>query len=277
MRNLDSRDFCVREMKKCKQCHGEGCLNVNGVWCQCICQVYASYKYNFYRLRINPESLKQKTWDDFTGVITKEDITVGMLEPKSVREAKDIVLQYCYRDGDNSNFNNLILHEHLKTGRNIIIGGSKASGKTLLGCLIIKEVIYDAIEFRSKIGRTISFDWVYSSELKHAARWDNSKSIDHAYLEQLVEMDFLVIDDVDFWTKEGHHTNPPDRISLDMFFGERDIHSRPTIMLCSDTLLDMVSPRYMDSISQQWGGEFFNLLSKPSNMIVRLKKGRAKI
>ena len=256
--------------QRCPTCKGSKRVLKNGSWVSCYCQKVASYKCRFDQIRVHPASLKQKGWDDFTGLITDNNITTGMLDPSAAIEGKKKALAYCYKNGDYSKKENLKIHKHLGDGQNVIIGGGKRSGKTMLGYLIMKEVMRSALYNNLKI----TFDWVHVAELKQAARWDNNKPLDHSTLDDLAEVDFLAIDGVDYETREGHHTNPPDRTSMNMLFAQRDMYRKPTIIICTDSFINMLCPRYEQSIALQWGDEFCNLVNQSSNLVIHLKRGR---
>ncbi len=260
---------------KCNKCKGERHIFVDNVATSCPCQFTATMKWRFDQIKVRPESLKYKTWSDFTGLIKNEAIIVendaiitGMLDPESVKFAKESAMKYCYRNGDNSSYKNLIVHKHLFDGKNVIISGGKNTGKSLLAVLIIKEVVCASAEFKIDM----DFHWATSTKIRNAARWTNEKDIDDEYMSYLGRVDWLVIDDVDVETATGHHTNPPDRISLNSLFSTRSIENRPTIFICSEKMSDMRNPRYIDVIEQQWGKEFINTFMHQNNLVIALRK-----
>jgi hypothetical protein len=273
--NLTLEDFCTYYASSCKQCFGDKRFKKEGVWTTCPCQNIANIKWRVEQIRVHPPELKLLTWDDFTGVIKEDAVETGMLTVSSAMAGKQKALEYCYRGSRQPE--NLILHKHLDDGANLIIGGAKHTGKTLLGLLVVKEVV------RTAVVRSInlSFDWIQSSDLKQAARWDTHKEIDHARLEQLAEVDFLVIDDVDVegeviaGVNKGHKTSPPDRTSLNVLFGQRDLYHRPTIILCSQRFMKYLQmPLKHDDIETQWGNEFLNIVTNPRNTVIYLERER---
>lgn len=261
--------------KKCLKCKGERHIIVDNVATACPCQFTATMKWRFDQIKVRPESLKYKTWSDFTGLIKNEAITVendaiitGMLDPESVKYAKEEALKYCYRNGDNSSFKNLIVHKHLVDGKNVVISGGKNTGKSLLAVLIVKEVVCASAEYKIDM----DFHWATSTKIRNASRWTNEKDIDDEYMSYLGRVDWLVIDDVDIENATGHHTNPPDRISLNSLFSTRSIENRPTIFICSEKMSSMRNPRYIDVVEQQWGKEFVNTFMHHNNLVIALRK-----
>lgn len=274
MKTLELDDFCLYYAAKCDKCKGQKRVRINNVWYACSCQILANVKWKLEQVRIHPPELKQMTWDDFTGVIKEKDLQTGMLQVESVLAAKAKAIDYCYKNNDPNFPTNLILHKRAAEGANLIIGGEKNSGKTLLGVLVIKEIIRTSVVHNIPL----SFEWVSSSEIKEAARWDSAKSINHGKLDSWAEVDFLVVDDVDIEVeqvqgKSYHKTSPPDKTSLNILFGQRDMYHRPTILLCSQRLLRFAdSPLHMKSIDQQWGAEFIHILTNKKNIVINLQR-----
>lgn len=269
---LSLEDFCVYYAAKCDKCQGERRVLQDSTWYACSCQILATAKWKLDQIRIHPPELKTKTWDDFTGIIQANSEQIGSLSVNSVIDAKEKALAYCYQDGKVSP-ENLILHKRASKGHNVIIAGERQSGKTLLGILIIKEVLRTSIVHNVPL----SFEWISSSEIKEAARWDNVKPLDHIKLDALAEVDFLIIDDMDIEIeaqgKSYNKTSPPDRTSLNILFGQRDMYGHPTIILCSQRLLKFAeSPMHTDNIIQQWGAEFFHIFTNQNNTIISLSR-----
>ena len=273
MSTLTLENFCLYYASRCSHCNGQKRILNNGVWYECQCQILANTKWKLERLRVYPDYLKQLTWSDFTGVIKQNDVQTGMLTVESAIKSKQQALEYCYKNGDNSSASNLILHRRASSGSNLIISGGKSSGKTLLGVLVIKEVLKTCVVNNL----SMSFDWVSSSEVKEYSRWDNTKAINHSKISELSDVDFLVIDDVDIEVesigKTYNHSLPPDRVCLNSLFRSRNMFRHPTLLLCSDRLVQWTdSPLHIDSVSQQWGTEFVNMLTNKSNVIIKLEK-----
>ncbi len=147
---------------------------------------------------------------------------------------------------------------HKNQGRNVIIVGGKNTGKTLLAALILKEVANASSIFKLNI----DFKWLKASELVNASRWDNSKSVDHEFLDNLNNIDFLVIDGIDVY-RTGHNT-PPDTVSMDVLFSYRYLASCPTIVICT--------PEFFKTASKYeiWGKEFTSLLTRADNVLIEL-------
>lgn len=270
---LNYQDYSLYFAQKCDVCHGKKRNLIDGIWTVCPCQKKATLKYRFESLQIDPPELKYKSWDDFTGIITEAGETVGTLSPDSVIEAKTKALAYCYKNGDNSSLDNLIVQKHLADGQNLVISGEKGSGKTLLAVLIVKEVVLANLKY----ALSMTFNWTQSSQIVYAAKWEidggiSVKNQDYDYLEELSETDFLVVDDLDYEEKTGSHRQPPDRTSINVLFGERRRNQRPTIFICSDKIRNMIGTVKAERIRQQWGGELCSLVSNAKNIFIDLRK-----
>ena len=269
--------------KRCKLCNGAKRVKVNGVWASCSCQYYATIRYRLEQIPITPPSLKYKTWSDFTGEIRDvnakgETEIVGQLDTSAFVAAKQKAMQYCFGTADpavlNDRENRVIVHKHARDGQNVIISGPKQTGRSLLGLLVLREVIFASTLHRLNL----DFRWVKASEILHAARWDENKAIDHDHLDELANVDFLVIDGVELQKQGYGHTGRADSISLDVFFGERRGSNLPTIVICSDEFLACSRSRqYVDLIERSWGSEFVELVTEPTNVVIELQKKVKKI
>lgn len=270
---LTYKDYCLFFSKKCDICKGARKVLLDNVWTVCLCQFKATLKFRYDSLQVYPPELKYKTWNDFTGIITEGGITSGILEPESVIESKQKALSYCYKNGDNSSHDNLIVQDHLNDGQNVIIYGERGTGKTLLAVLILKEIVFS--NYRSC--SSVTTDWVHSSQIRDAARWAldsgiKTKEQDYDYLDEISLTDFLVIDDIDYADKRNSFPSPPDRTSLDVLFGERKRNQRPTIFICSNKIKDMVGDLKTVLLQREWGNEFYDLISNSNNVIIELRK-----
>ncbi len=266
--------------KRCPVCKGVKRIKTDEGWSACRCQYTATVRYRLEQFEVTPPELKNKTWDDFSGLLAgaKTDVKntdLLKLSQASWLKAKQECLTYCFGQPDPSLVNDrakhLIIHLRYNEGRNVVISGASGTGKTLLAVLIIKEVIHACNLHKLRL----SFKCVKSSILQNAARWTGDKSIDNAFLEELAEIDFLVIDDID--TRDIGHNTPPDMIAMDVLFGKRLSEYKPTIILCSDSFASMVSgsnsgARYHDNIRRQWGDEFLRLITRPGTFRISLKK-----
>src|SRR5437867_2071959 len=132
---LTYRQYSTFYASKCDACKGVKRLLKNGVWTACSCQYTASAKWRIDQFEVVPPDLKYKTWNDFTGVHGDSKLT-----NQSFIQAKQKALRYCFGGEDVSLINdrqkNLIVHEHLNDGQNVVIAGATGSGRTLLAVLI---------------------------------------------------------------------------------------------------------------------------------------------
>lgn len=265
---------------RCKECQGTKRIKVNDTWITCSCQVTATLKFRIDSISIEPPELKYKTWSDFTGLIGQDEIT-GQLTPESALNARQKALQYCF-DFPMTNENidisvtknrkkNLCVHKRIgafsTTLRDMVIIGASGSGKSLLAVLVFKEIAYASAMFNIDI----SFKWIKFSELVRAARWDNNKSINHDYLEQLSWVDFLVIDDIDAFS--GGHNNPVDMPSVNFLFIERDLRGLPTIFVCSKKLWKWAtSDLYKQEAEKLIGPSACDIMTRSRNVIIQLDR-----
>lgn len=269
MKQLTYNDYADYYASKCKICNGEKRVQIKGIWTACICQNSASLKFKFEQLEINPPELKYKTWDDFNGFANGHQI----ISTESWLSAKQKALQYCFGsinpDVVKDRKSNLIVHKHRYDGQNVVIVGNKGSGRTLIAALIIKEVahacrIYDL---------DLSFKYLKAYDLLIAARWDNERSYDYSLLEELTDIDFLIIDEVELLPPKGHHTNPPDYHTMNNIFGNRERWKLPTIIICSQSFWGQVShTKYTDDIAVQWGRPFVSIMNNSDNVLIKINK-----
>ncbi len=259
MGNLSYENFCDHFARKCKLCNGDKRVLHNSIWTCCPCQHTASVKWRFEQIQLYPLGLKYSKWSDFTGQIKTKNKKTGKLEigghlsaPVFIN-AKKKAMEYCF-DAEGE----LIVHKNLNNGRNIVIVGKKNTGKTLLAALILKELVHASCQFNLNI----DFKWLKSSDLINASRWDNSKSVDHEFLDNLRHIKFLVIDDIDV-LRTGHN-NPPDITSLDVLFDHRFVYRYPTVVICT---LDFFKAA---SKFEAWGKGFSSLLSRSDNVLIEL-------
>lgn len=273
MKKVTYNDYCDHYARKCKICKGQKSVLIGSSLQACICQFHATTKWELNKIKVDPPDLKYLGWEDFTGVIKSSGEVVGMLTPQSAAEGRQKALEYCFVGGDNSKPRNVCIHKHMSDGANVLISGHRGTGKSLLAILITQAIILS----RYFYDPTLSFTWVKSSRLRDAARWDDKRSINHDVLDEFAEVDFLIIDDVDCDLVSetgirGHHTNPPDRTSLDVLFGTRLLYSKPTILVTTEGLVDHLDPRLCQPVIQNWGNEFLNLATASKNTVIRLKK-----
>ena len=164
---------------------------------------------------------------------------------------------------------NLKIHKHLNDGQNLIIVGDEGSGKSFLGILVLKELIYAS----SFLRRDLEYRWVESYDLINAATWQTmrgyGKAVDDDFLDFLIDLDFLFLDGVDA-QKRGHN-RPPDHYALDKLFGSRRIENSPTIITCSKTFWKLTALR-RDSVQQIYGDQFLEILLDDSNVVIQLEK-----
>ncbi len=269
-KTLSYVDYCQYYALKCEICKGEKRVLHSGIWTSCVCQHTATVKWHLEQFDVSPPDLKYKSWDDFVGT----DGTTRLTDASFI-SAKQKALQYCFGSSDpdviKDRRKNLIVHRHCQDGQNVIITGEAGTGKTLIAVLIIKEVAYACRTHNLKL----NFKCIKSPFLQDAARWDSDKNLDHQLLDDLAEVNFLVLDEVEEYREGGHKTSPPDIIALNVLFGIRQMNSLPTIVICTGRFWAEVNhPRYHEAVSRRWGREFVSLMSNPRNAIIELEKDK---
>ncbi len=243
----------------------------------CGCQELATLRWHLEQVQVYPDSVKYKDWPDFTGLITDKNAkTSGRLIPSSALEAKNKAIEYCFGSSNpeavKDRRKNLIIHKHLSSGKNVIIVGGRNTGRSLLACLILKEVIYAT----SFLNLKLQYKWMKASNILSDARWDNEKPIDHASLDDIAQQHFLVVDDVD--VPHGGHNNPPDMVAMNVLFYERKIRQYPHIIVCSDVFWEAASnPARAGHVIKNWGHEFLGVLNNPHNVIIELVKEATRV
>jgi DNA replication protein DnaC len=257
--------------KKCNECKGERRIFLNNVWYSCSCQLIASLKYKFDKIKIYPNDLKNKSWEDFKGI----NNSGAKLTAKSLIQAKSQALKYCFDTDDlkaiKERKNKSVILNRLKQGTNIVISGDSGSGKSLLAFLILKEIVFYSIYNAKKL----TFEWVRSSDLLEAARWDNSKNIDNDLLDYWSDIQFLFIDNMSLKQNQGDHRAPPNMSSINRLFYNRLSNRLPTIILCNDSLLK--SDKYeKNKVIEEWGQDFYSILSNENNFFIQLIKSQEK-
>lgn len=268
MSNLSYGDYSQHYADKCSICQGKGHVLYEDIFTMCICQHTAKMKWRFEQLEITPKELKYKSWNDFCGVGKAGDHN---LVAESFILAKKEALKYCFGSDNPSVIeqreDKLIVYKHLDTGKNVIIIGGPCSGKTLLSTLIIKEVVY-ACRIHNL---DITFKSIKSSILQNESRWDGDRTVNHDLLNELENVDFLIIDNID--RPQGGHNTPPDTISLNALFYNRRSRNKPTIIICSDSFWGCaIQAQYQGEIKSRWGDEFITLLLNNDNTVIRLQK-----
>ena len=266
-KKLNYEDYCDYFALKCKICYGQRYLLINDVWTSCICQHTATVKWRLEEFDVHPPELKYKTWDDFIGLSIDGN---HQLTDSSFVSAKRKALKYCFGSEEMSVIENrnktLCVQNHLDDGQNFIISGPKHTGKTLIAVLIIKEVAYASRFFNLNLG----FKCIKSNALCNAARWDNHKQIDHALLDELSEIEFLVIDEV--CLPEGGHNTPPDVVALNNLFDQRVQGKLPTVITCNNGIFLKTQDRHLNkSFTSFWGNSFASLMMMNSNVFVDLE------
>ena len=262
--SLGYLDYCDYFAKKCKECKGSKRVLVKkdensiGVWNACGCQFIASTKWRYDQIPL-PAELKNKTWDDFTGILKEGDDTISLAN--SFVKGKEEALRYCFDSVDplarEDREHHLVVHTRTN---NVVISGDPRSGKTLLAALILKEVVYASVLTRTEL----TFKCVKNAQLLEAARWDNNKQVDHEFLDDLAELNFLLIDGLNCPTG---HTTPPDLICLDRLFWSRHTAARPTIFVCSSGF-----KASGEMIINKLGEGLHSALTDNRNIFVELRK-----
>ena len=270
---LTYTNYCDYFAKKCPKCNGAKKILIHhgeddtvGTWNACGCQFIASTKWRYDQIPL-PSHLKGKTWEDFRGIVVENGKEVDLA--CSFTEAKEKALEYCFGSGDPSvikdRVNSLVVQDRTN---NVVISGGQRTGKTLLVALILKEVVYASVLKRINL----AFKYVKNSELLDKSRWDNNKQVDHEFLADLAELDFLVLDGIN---DPAGHTTPPDLISLDGLFSARHLSGAPTIFVCSDTFkLKLFSENKYerDAIIKKFGEEYYSSLTNSENVFIDLQR-----
>ena len=270
---LSSLEWNEYFARNCKLCNGAKYQTVNGARFVCPCQIKASYKYRLESIEVTPPELKYLDWKDFTGQITSGGVVVGSLNPDAAVRAKRQALSYCFGSFDESVLsdrrNTSQISKRLRPGNNVVIGGPRGSGKSLLACLIIKEVIRWSFYHR----KDLTFKWVKYSNLQKLATWDSNvvdeyrKHVDYGALSSLSACDFLVIDGVGFVRGE----KPPDLHALNTVFGARELEGLPVITVCSSDFLESLRrPDMHKAITDRLGEAFLSLATDSRNTVIEL-------
>ena len=259
-------EFSQYYASKCSACNGDKRVYRDSKWYRCGCQFLSSLRWRFQQAKIVPDSLKKLTWKDFDGCIRHGDSISGMVDSEVIIEARGKALKYCF--GSNSIAVTKDRHKHSKiydrllSGNNVVIVGDNSSGKTLLATLILKEVVL----YCADTADDLSFEWVNASELLHACRWDNSKTVDHDYVDDCVSADFLFVDNLDV---------PTDHIaSINRLVGSRQVNRRPTIITCDlpfwNGCIRKASPTSYETITKRLGKQIADMMSDSENTVIML-------
>lgn len=287
---LTYEQYCEHYARQCDNCKGKRRYKIDGNWTACPCQQKAALKFRFESIPIQPEELKRLTWKDFTGRVPKKG---SVISGNAYQSARKTLLGYCFNSNDekailSNDFDVMqerrrlysCVLDHLQDGQNLAIFGGSETGKSLLAMIVIKEVIYASLVF----GRpNVSFRWTRGSELLHAVTWDGEgKTVDEAFMWDLVATDYLVIDDV-YLERKGH-SRAPDVVELDRLFSERMIRSRPTIIVGEPEIATcvlgnggndiMAKKNLRKTLIHSWGISFFKLLSDKKTTLLHLEKGK---
>jgi len=267
-------DYCNYFAKKCNKCNGSKKVLVYhgddhvGTWNACGCQFIASTKWRYDQIPLSL-NLKNKTWKDFEGIVPEGGTSID-LDGDTFAEAKSNALEYCFGSSNPSviqdRAKSLVIHTRTN---NMVISGGQRTGKTLLVALILKEVVYASV----LNGISLVFRYIKNSELLEKSRWDNNKPVDHDFLTDITDLNFLVIDGVN---DPAGHTTPPDLICLDRLFSNRHLAGRPTIFICSDIFkakLFSDNKYERDAIIKKFGEEYYSALTDTDNVFIDLRRG----
>ena len=277
MNQLPFADYREYYASECKICLGSSYVIENEIYRECVCQKKARRKYRLEQIDIYPPELKYKSWTDFSGVIFQESKVVGNLKIESVINARDKAFEYCFGVSFDKNIlqnkaKHLKIHKHLNDGQNVIIVGDEKTGKSLLGALICKEVANAAFI----TNKDFDYRWVKFYDIINAARWvfDYSsgvhKPVNHSYLDMLADLDFLFIDGVDVQRGKNY---PVDHVAMDSLFGARTLFQKPTIIICSKKILQMLNNHAgQEQIVTVFGNEFLQIFRKNNTLIIELTR-----
>jgi len=274
MTDVDYEAYSDYWSSRCSACKGTKRLLVHGSWVSCQCQNLASMCRKFSQVQVDPPSLKNLTWDDFTGCIKQDNLgrieTVDTLPVSIYNDAKSQAIKWCF-DTDNIQNNREFylqhsqIHQRYVSGSNLIIAGDQRSGKSLLAVLILREVAKSAMY----TGKDYDFRWVPNPELLYAASWGTNKPIDYEELDELADVDFLFIDRFDV-----PRNNP---VSLDkMFYGRKN--KRPTIATCNMDFFNGCRDNQLGNalkphrVKQMLGEYALMFMSDPSTQVILLTK-----
>jgi len=137
----------------------------------------------------------------------------------------------------------------------------------LVALLIIKEVAYASALFSNDL----SFRWLRFSDFVNAARWDGVRQVNHDFLDDLAAQDFLVLDDIDFFT--GGHNNPVDMATVENFFYKRDILGLPTIFVISQRFWKRVQAKlYRQDVENFVGKTCCQIITRSGNVVIMLER-----
>ncbi len=277
MKHLTYLEWLDYFARKCNRCNGLGRVSLGRIDTICSCQLQARRKWRLEQVQIEPPHLKYLDWPDFTGTIRDQDVIEGHLTLASTAGSRDKAFQYCFGESYSEEAlakrpQSLCIHDRLTDGQNVVIAGKANSGKTLLGCLILKEVARAS----ETLEKELDYRWVTFSKLLTSAKWDMSrnyemsKNIDYAYLEQLAELDFLFIEGVGIFRG---HSSPPDHIAMDDLFSARRSYRLPTVIICTQEVIKLAAiPFGQERLVSSFGREFFRTLANSRNVVMELVK-----
>lgn len=266
---------------KCSVCKGVARVVEDGVRKECICQKKARHQYRFQQINIYPSKLKEKDWLDFTGVISKGDQITGNLTVESAIEARNKAFQYCYgvpfdEEVLKNRVSSLRISERLHDGQNLVISGDEATGRSLLGAIVCKEVCNVCLLHN----KNLDYRWIRFYDILNAARWvydqqGHHKAVDHVFLDMLASLHFLFIDGIDL--QRGGKNYPADHIAMDGLFGHRTMYALPTILITSKSFLKgMATASGQDRLANLFGYEFLQMILRENTVVIELVKDNAR-
>jgi len=251
---------------KCSACKGDKKILKDGRWFRCGCQFFASLDWRFQQTEIIPESLKKMSWKDFDGCVRKGNAISSCIDQNVILESRSKAMKYCFGSDSMSVLLNRKKYSQIKkrseSGENVVIVGKSGTGKTMLATLILKEVVL----YCSSSAADLTFEWINASELLHACRWDTQKRVNHDYIDECIDPNFLFIDNLDV---------PTDYIaSLDRLTNSRMINRRPCVITCdlpfwNGCMQKPSLPNY-ETIVKRLGKSVVGMITNTENTVILL-------
>ena len=127
MRTLSYEGLQFYYANDCKLCRGaQSIVDADDIRRECLCQKLARQKWRLEQVKIRPNYLKYKDWEDFNGTIEANGEIVGNLTIESALSGRDKAFRYCFGSSFDSKLlknksSHLYVQKHVLDGQNIII------------------------------------------------------------------------------------------------------------------------------------------------------------